>query len=150
MGKEFFEIVSPRDLLEKAKRDYEKIKIDTSTDTIFNFFVTAYHIVDYVRALGTVAQTEIDKLYLDTDFRMCQFLCNKGKHIQLRGNEPYEAKHVPAIQGGVLGSFVLGVDRLGGPEKFVIVDGTQEFDVIKVGNNLIMKWEDFFLSHGIS
>ena len=150
MRKEFFEIASPRDLLAKAKRDYEKMKIDTSTDTIFNFFVTAYHIVDYVKALGTVPQTAIDTLYSDTDFRMCQFLCKKGKHIQLRGNEPYEAKHVPAIQGGILGSFILGYDILGRTETFVIVDGTQELDVVKIGDDLIKKREDFFLSHGIS
>ena len=150
MGKDFFEIASPRDLLEKAKRDYEKMKADTSTDTIFNFFVTAYHVLDYVRISGTVPQADIDQLYVDPDFRMCQFLCNKGKHIQLRGGEQYEAKHVAAIPGGVLGSFVLGVDRLGGSERFVVLDGTQELDVIKLGSDLIKKWEDFFLAHGIS
>jgi hypothetical protein len=149
MGKEFFKIATPRDLLEKARRDIEKMKADTSTDTIFNFFVTTYHVVDYIKALGTIPQTVIDQLYSDADFRLCQFLCNKGKHIQLRGDEPFEAKHKPAIPGGALDSFSLGVDQLGDPERFVVLDGAQEVDVIQLGNKLIKKWEDFFSVHGI-
>jgi hypothetical protein len=150
MGKGFFEIASPRDLLDKAKRDYEKMKADTSTDTVFNFFVTTYHLVDYVKALGTVGNSAIDQLYANADFKMCQFLCNKGKHIKLRSSEPYEAKHQPAIPGGTLGSFVLGVDRLGGLERFVLLDGAQEINVIELGTRLIDKWEAFFATHGIS
>ena len=146
----FFEIASPRDLLDKAKRDYETMKTDTSTDTIFNFFVTTYHIVDYVKALGTASDSAIDQLYADPDFKICQFLCNKGKHIKLRSREPYAAQHQPAVLGGALGSFVLGVDRLGGPEKFVVLDGSQEVEVTELGARLILKWEEFFTAHKIS
>jgi len=35
----FFKIASPRDLLDKAKRDYAKLEAEISTDTIFHFFV---------------------------------------------------------------------------------------------------------------
>ena len=147
MSKGFFEITSPRDLLHKAKRDYEKMKADTSTDTIFNFFVTTYHVVDYVKALGTVSDSAIGQLYADADFKLCQFLCNKGKHIKLWNGEPYETKHQA---GGNLGTFVLGLDPLGGWEKFVVLDGSQEVNVIQLGARLIDKWEAFFATHGIS
>ncbi len=148
MDQGFFEITSPRDLLDKAKRDYEKMKADTSSDTVFNFFVTTYHVMDYVKALGVISKPAIDKLYDDADFRMCQFLCNKGKHIKLRSK--YKAKHQPAIDGGTLGSFVLGFDCLGGPERFVLLDGKQVINVIELGKRLIDKWKDFFVTHGIS
>ncbi len=150
MGQGFFEITSPRDLLDKAKRDYEKMKTDTSSDTVFNFFVTAYHVMDYVKALGTIDKPAIDQLYADADFRMCQFLCNKGKHIKLRSKEPFKAKHQPAIEGGTLGSFEFGFDCLGGPERFVLLDGDQVINVIELGERLIDKWEGFFVTHGIS
>lgn len=150
MRKGFFEIASPRDLLKKAKRDYVKMKADTSTDTVFNFFVTTYHIVDYVKALGTVGDSTIEQLYADDDFKICQFLCNKGKHIKLRSGEPYEAQYQPPIEGGMVGSFVLNSDVLGGPERFVVLAGTQEVDVIELGQMLLDKWEAFFLAHGIS
>ena len=104
MRKGFFEIASPRDLLKKAKRDYVKMKADTSTDTVFNFFVTTYHVVDYVKALGTVGDSTIEQLYADDDFKICQFLCNKGKHIKLRSGEPYEAQYQPPIEAGLFKS----------------------------------------------
>lgn len=150
MTSAFFEISSPRDLLEKAKRDYAKMKADTSTDTIFNFFVTTYHVVDYVKALDTVPQSAIDGLYDDPDFKMCQFLCNKGKHIKLRQGLPYEAKHEAAVAGGVLGSLVLGVDVLGGPARFVVLDGGKEVDTVGLGAKLLEKWEAFFTANGIT
>ena len=150
MSSPFFKITSPRDLLDKAKRDYTKMKSDPSTDTIFNFFVTTYHVFDYVKALGGLTDEILKQLYNDPDFKMCQFICNKGKHIRLRQGEPYEAKHEPAVQGGNLGSFILGVDQLGGVERFVVVDGSEEVEVIGLGSRLMEKWETFFDTHSIS
>jgi hypothetical protein len=77
----FFEISSPRDMLGKAKRELEKMNSDLTTDTVFNFFVTAYHVMDYVKAQEKASKIEIDKMYADSDFEMCNFICNKGKHI---------------------------------------------------------------------
>ena len=150
MVDKFFEMSSPCDLLGKAIRDYEKMQKNISTDTIFNFFVTTYHVMDYVKALGTVNTLAIKQFYNDTDFKLCNFLCNKGKHFHLKNREPYETKHQPAIQGDTLGSFVLGVGCLGGTERFVLLDNNQEIDVIELGEKLIDKWKAFFKTHGIS
>ena len=145
----FFELQSPRDLLEKAKRDYVKMKADTSTDSIFNFFVTTYHVVDYVKALDAVSKVAIDQLYEDSDFKMCQFLCNKGKHIKLCQESAFEAKH-KAATGVPLGSFVLGTSELGCPERFVVVDGGEEVEAVDLGEKLLQKWEAFFAAQGIA
>jgi hypothetical protein len=107
-------------------------------------------VVDYVKALGTVPQIAIDQLYDDPDFKMCQFLCNKGKHIKLRKGSPFEAKYKAAVTGGILGSFVLGADVLGGPERFVVLDGGKEVDTVNLGNKLLEKWEAFFAAQGIA
>ncbi len=68
----------------------------------------------------------------------------------MTSRDSYKTKHQPAIQGGTLGSFVLGVDCLGGPERFVLLDNNQEIDVIELGEKLIDKWKAFFKAHGIS
>jgi hypothetical protein len=52
MTHNFFEISSPRHMLEKAKREFARMKAELNTDTIFNFFVTIYHVKDYVEAQG--------------------------------------------------------------------------------------------------
>lgn len=146
----YFELRTPRDLLDKAQRDYAKMKAETSTDTIFNFFVTTYHVVDYVKALGTVPKAAIDQLYEDPDFMMCQFLCNKGKHLKLSQESSFEAKYEPAISGTPTGSFCLEADILSGPERFIVLDGGKEVDPVDLGGKLIHKWETFFIEQGIA
>ncbi len=150
MTSSFFEIRTPRDLLEKAKRDYSKMEAETSTDTVFNFFVTTYHVVDYVKALGTLPETTIEQFYDDSDFKMCQFLCNKGKHIKLRQLQSYEAKYQPAVTGEILNSFLLDSDVLGGPKSYVVIEGNKEVNTIDLGTRLLQKWEAFFAAHGIT
>jgi hypothetical protein len=46
----FYNIKTPSDLLDKAKRDYEKLKTEhSSIDLAFNFFVTIEHMPDWLR-----------------------------------------------------------------------------------------------------
>ena len=149
MNKGFFEISSPRDLYDKAKGDFQIMTDETSTDTVFNYFVTTYHVMDYVKSLGTIPNDDIKQIYKDDDFKMCQYLCNKGKHFKLRSVEPYEAKHLPEVPGGVLGSFVLDSDQLGAKEKFVILDNGKEVNVMELGERLIKLWDKFFRDHNI-
>lgn len=47
---QFFELKSPRDMLEKARREFSRLRSDLNTDNVFNFFVTIHHIKDYVSA----------------------------------------------------------------------------------------------------
>src|ERR1051325_4903683 len=145
MTTEFYTLRTPRDLLEKARREYSKLQTAPSTDTVFNFFVTVYHVIDYVKVLSSVSAASIDAMYADVDFKLCQFICNKGKHLELRRPPPYHVKHEPAVEGGTLGTFILGVDRLGGPERFiVVVENKEEIDAIELGKKLLAKWEKFF------
>ena len=41
----FFELRTPRDLLEKAHREHDRLTCAFNIDNVFNFFVTAFHIV---------------------------------------------------------------------------------------------------------
>jgi len=45
-----FFTITTKELYEKAKFEYAKLVEDISPYNIFNFFVTAYHLKDYVKA----------------------------------------------------------------------------------------------------
>ena len=70
--------------MSKAKRDLATLRTNLNADTVFNFFVTAYHVMDYVKQLGTVDRGAISRMYADPDFDMCRFICNRGKHLAVR------------------------------------------------------------------
>jgi hypothetical protein len=45
----YFELRTPQDMLAKAYRERERLREGLDIDNVFNFFVTAGHIYDYVK-----------------------------------------------------------------------------------------------------
>jgi hypothetical protein len=149
MAESFFEIYSPRDLFEKAKRDFVKMDSELNTDNIFNFFVTAYHVMDYVKAQGKARQDAIEKMYDDEDFQMCNYLCNKGKHLKLTKltkGDPFQTRH---SFGAVYGKAMYNEVTYNEKESYSLIAGRKKIDVTKIGQRLLKKWEQFFTDNGI-
>jgi len=139
-------------MYEKAKREFGRMKSSPNIDTVFNFYVTAYHVKDYAEVHSKELRAAINELFeKDQDFQLCDYICHKGKHLKLTHKKwtkhEYELKtrHEP---GAVLGKWVLGKDRLGGYLLLAVADGV-EMDVIELGQQLIEKWERFFKDNGI-
>jgi hypothetical protein len=116
----------------KALRELEVLRGDVNPETIFDFFVTSYHVMDYVKAMGTVPKAAIDEMYKDPDFGLCQFICNKGKHLELR-QEPGHDAHS---------------DVGATPRYAVIVEG-RRIDVLQLARAVVGRWRRFFEETGI-
>jgi hypothetical protein len=143
----FFELGTPRDMYRKAERELERMKSALNTDTIFNFFVTAYHIMDYVKRQGTVSSAAIDSMYDDDDFKMCNFICNKGKHLVLTKNDPdTKAVYKP---GALYGSAPYNTARYNKSSSYKFFVDEQEVNFIELGKRLIEKWDKFFIENSI-
>ena len=96
----YFELRTPRDMLNKAERELQRLRGDRSIDNVFNFFVTAYHIQDYVRGAHSVPSEALRAFLADPDLKDCQALCHKGKHLHLKD-------HPQAMTTSVSGAFEL-------------------------------------------
>lgn len=146
MSNEFFSFSMPRDLLEKAQRDLKILQMNPNIDTVFNYFVTAYHVVDYVKANDLAPESAIDGLYQEEDFRMCRFICNKGKHLSLRTGDEYDTYRRP---GSTLGDFTLGETLLGVGEAYLVIGEEGQIDVVELAERIIDRWTRFFEEHEI-
>ncbi|MCK4783888.1 MAG: hypothetical protein KAV87_09075 [Desulfobacteraceae bacterium] len=144
MTNSFFTFSSPRHILYKAKRDLISLRNNLNIDNVFNFFVTAYHIVDYVKSISTIPQSDIDALYENEDFRMCRFICNKGKHITLIRGDEFDTYRHP---GSTLGDFTLGETLLGVGEAYLVIGEEGQIEVLHLAERVIAMWEEFFQSH---
>ncbi len=146
MDQGFFALRDHRDMLAKARRELARLDAAPyDVDHVFNFFVTAYHVMDYVKAMA-VPKAAVDALYADPDFELCQLICNKGKHLELRRGDQ-ETRFVPA-RTTRLGKHRLGRARLGFTGAKYLVDG-REVDLLRIGRDLVAKWEAFFAANGI-
>jgi hypothetical protein len=145
---EFFGLSSPWDMLSKARRELEKTRLDLGVDNIFNLFVTLYHVMDYVRQGESIGQVAIESMYADEDFRQCQFICNKGKHLVLRSGD--RRTSVVTKPGALFGQAMFGEVMFGeGPSTDFYVDGLP-LDPVELAERLILKWEVFLDRQGIS
>lgn len=122
------------------------MKSDLNTDTIFNFFVTAYHVMDYVKAQGKASETAIAEFYDGQDFQICRDICNKGKHLELRKGDPFTTHFRP---GAVLGQMILGESMLGEAPSYSLYADGQQVDVVSLGQRVLEKWGRFFKDNGI-
>jgi hypothetical protein len=135
-------ISSAADMLKKAHSDLEVLRVRLDAYTVFNFFVTCYHIMDYIKATGTVAESEIEEFYRDQDFDLARFLCNRGKHLELKPANRKATRQV--FMGAVAGIARSGLVRSGEPLRCRLsVEGTEVLPV-QVAERLLRKWEEFF------
>jgi hypothetical protein len=136
-------------MLSKARRELARLRDDVNIDTVFNFFVTAYHVQDYLRAEATVPSTDIETLLADPDLIVCRSICNQGKHLRVDRRAAPVGEKVSG-RSGVLGVGVLGQMILGAGILWDLTYDGVSHDPIGLGQRVLAKLEAFFVSHGIS
>jgi hypothetical protein len=79
--KGFFELKTPSDLLAKLRHDYQRLQgSPTDTYVAFDFFVTGYHILDWLYPDDKTRQKqEVDD---NTLLQICSHIANGIKHFQ--------------------------------------------------------------------
>lgn len=141
----FLELSTPRDMLEKAKREYGRLKTNFDIDNVFNFFVTANHIRDYIEKNKVVPQAIVETFCADQDLKDCRDLCDKAKHLRLTKRvDPITHKWSGAIGGAPIGAVPIGGDgewELWSDGRVVNIEG--------LADRVIAKWDRFFLSHAL-
>lgn len=144
---DFFEYSTPRQMLEKAKRELQRLTEDMTSDNVFNFFVTAYHIVDRIGESDAVSQQNLNDLHSNPDFKKCKYICNKSKHRKLK---KYDNEFITYRRpAAVFGEAVFGESVFNAGRAYFIIDKNESVDVLKLGQNIIHLWEAFFNEHNI-
>jgi hypothetical protein len=144
----FFEFGTPKDMLEKARREFKRLEdnsqaappdeipSDDFKDHVFNFFVTAYHVADY---LDEPLRKKVRK---KSWLKLCGDVGNKAKHMELTRDrpDPKTPKHYTFSPGA-------SVER---SVKWCIAwpNGTSR-EVVSFAREVITKWERFFELNGI-
>ena len=128
-----------------------RMKSDLNIGNIFNFFVTAYHVHDYIKNTANAPTADLKNLLQQQDFETCRFLCHKGKHLQL--NDP-TIKHQDATvhrrPGSGFNQAAFNTTAFNaGPKTTFTVDG-RVVDIHALAGRIIHAWEAFFVTHHIA
>jgi hypothetical protein len=135
----FFELETPEGMLEKAKRELARFEADVSVDHVYNFFVTAYHITDYLDA-GLKKQVQKNPL-----IRLCGDACDKAQHMKLTPGRPdvKMPKYYKATVSASLSALSPSV------EWWIVWPDGSSREVVSFARDVIAKWETLFAEHGI-
>lgn len=141
----FLELRTPRDILDKAEREYVRLQSKFDIDNVFNYFVTANHIRDYIMKNNAVTQSIMDSFFTDQDMKDCRDLCDKAKHLRLtRRPDPQTHKW-----SGCLGGAPLGVLPLGGDGEWELWSDGRVVNIQQLAERVLIKWREFFATHNL-
>ena len=141
----FLELRTPRDMLEKAKREHARLRASFEIDNVFNFFVTANHIRDYIEKTAAVPQGDLKTFCADQDVQDCRDLCDKAKHMRLTHRVDPETHQ----WGGAIGEAPLGELPIGGDGEWELWSDGRTVNIEALADRVIGKWEAFFVVHGL-
>lgn len=139
---------TPSDLLAKLKRDAALLKDEVTSDRFFNFVVTGYSLIDWVKecsAVPAAAQAEAQKMYTDPWIQVCGDIATASKHFRLTQRTPITSK-AEAVEYG-WGLRWDGAWGLAGPGvRIELNDGTFYSHVTFI-ENVVKTWQSFFETH---
>ena len=165
-----YRLQEPKHLLGKMERELHRALKDEkwASDHAYNFAVTAWHMTDWLWRQAEVSEPSkrnhfgCRSLQTFQNFirresgalDICSDLANGAKHfvVSRRKKAVLGAEvSTKVVEGGTLGSFVLGSDRLGGTIpvlKVRLANGTSRL-VEAIFKEAVSFWYKFFRSHDL-
>jgi hypothetical protein len=141
-GNQFFELKSPRDILEKVRKEFAKLQADLNTDNVFNFVITVNHIRDYAEDYGIPK----NQLPYGADIQLCRDLCNIAKHLESN----YTYKDNKFSQESVkLWAEGLWAKGLWDGKRSIFEFEGQQLNILEIAERVINRWDAILTKHGL-
>ncbi|MCW5297810.1 hypothetical protein DXT88_06435 [Herbaspirillum lusitanum] len=136
-------------MLEKAKRERSRLEESLTIDNVFNFFVTARHIVDYAKNGSQIPLAAIEKLAQDTDHKALCDVGDMGKHLLLTkpktGASPVASRKGTHFFTSPFGTVPFGDIKY----EWELIVGGQEIVLFEFADRVLEKWETLLSSYGL-
>jgi len=139
----FFTLTS-KELYEKAQLEYKTLIEDISPYNIFNFFVTAYHLKDYIKSEFDLNETDDIRDFGDMNelLNIAGFIANKGKHFELNNSHNMETRYYSGKGDGTM--LCDGTWCIGEGEAYKIMDNEEIIHSIQdLAKRFMDEWEKF-------
>ncbi|MBJ9696939.1 hypothetical protein [Burkholderia cenocepacia] len=142
----FFELTDAAAMLHKARRELDRLAREPSIDHVFNFFVTAHSVTDYLK--GAITEADRQALRREPDLLLCADVANKAKHMKLERGRPDPA--TDHASGAIGGAAINAVAINASGERWVSwPDGTR-LEMVAFGKSVLQRLERFLADHGLA
>jgi hypothetical protein len=146
-----FGLISIRDLFAKLKRDASLLDEEVTSDRFFNFVVTGYSMIDWVKndpSVPSSAKAACVALYGDSSLKVCGDLATGCKHFTLTQRTPITSS-APSTRGFGLGRFGKGAYGVGEESIEIRLNDGTTLGCLGLVHGVLSTWNSFFSTHGI-
>jgi hypothetical protein len=141
----FGDLKTPVDLLGKIRHDFERLRNDPeNVYEAFDFFVTAYHMLDWLHPKDDCAREAEERKY--PLLQVCSHLANGAKHFEATAKKHVSVKDIAVVEGAFQrGAFQSNAFQVSG--LFVQLDGSAaaafgpSINVVDLARRVLAHWE---------
>ena len=142
-----------KELFAKLERDSKLLDEEVTSDRMFNFVVTGYSMIDWIKNDPSVPQSakdqnQIQALYSNQWLKICGDLATASKHFTLTQRQPITASSTSS-QGFGVGRFDKGGFGIGEESIEIVLNDGTNYDCLDLVNGVLNEWRQFFQAHGI-
>jgi hypothetical protein len=138
-------------LHEKLLRDHDRLTDEVTGDAFFDFTVTGYSLIDWVKkdpAVPLAASSSVTELYEDRWLKVCGDIATGMKHFTLEKRTPITAS-VHEAQGYGIGRFGKGAFGVGESDIVVDLKSGQSLGCLELADGVVQTWAAFIQRHGL-
>lgn len=146
-------LTSAVDLFHKLQRDVGRLNNEITSDDLFNFVITGYSLIDWVKhdtSLPAFARTsdEIDRLHKEPWLKVCGDLATASKHYTLTRRKPVVIS-AESQRGFGVGRFGQGAYGVGEEAIEIRINNNSEWTALEFACGVLQAWLQFFERHGV-
>ena len=142
---------SSKDLFAKLRRDGRLLEQEVNSDHLFNFVVTGYSLIDWIKndpSVPGIAKASAAILYSDGWLRVCGDLATAAKHFVLSTRVPI-TNHTSTSRGFGQGRWGKGAWGIGEESIVITLDDGSTYSCLDLVNGVLQTWQGFFTQHRI-
>jgi hypothetical protein len=148
-----FGLASPRDLLAKLRRDAALLDKQVTSDCVFNFVVTSYSLIDWIKNDSKLPSSARNANAINTlyrDLKICGDLANGCKHFVLDRNKRKPVTSAATTDKGYgVGRFGKGAYGIGEESIVIRLNDGSTIDCLVFVRDVLSVWDKFFSTHGM-
>jgi hypothetical protein len=142
-----------KDLFLKLEREATALNEEVTRDRFFNFVVTGYSLIDWIKNDPSVPSSAknkqvIERLYNDRWLKICGDLATACKHFKLSKRKSITSS-ATSEQGFGCGRYDKGLYGIGEEAILVTLNDKTTFECQDIITGVLTTWNSFFLDHGI-
>lgn len=142
-----------KDMLEKLRREHQRLQTEVTGDNFFNFVATGYHLAEWVErdpSISGTAKNDVASVRATTSIATCRDLTNASKHFKLNSNYQNQvASNATSERGFGVGRYGMGGYGVGEESITIeLLDGSV-VKALDLSDEVLKEWEGFFTRHAL-